>query len=257
MSYTTSRIASIALLLGFATASTLAAGLKDKPPEGLKLAGTEWQLDPYNSDDPNEAIDRAARKAQQASVEPRGSTGGVFGGDDPLGRHGSRDPMGGHYPGDPIGGSRGFPSDSGSHWPSGDGRNSADIDPTGAGGTVTMQMGGRVGGSIFLESLRRNPEKLTFSEGNQSVTVTEDSLVTECEAGSKEPFSDSFSDGVRSCGWGGRAWVVETKRGKQFSRTDRYELSKDGRTLRYTTTASDEGIGRVTIERRYQLPIHK
>lgn len=240
------RITSIALLLGFSTLA-LAAGLKDKPPEGLKLAGTEWQLDPYHSDDPSEAIDRAARKAQQENSGRRAEAGDIFGGDDPLGRH--------RRPGDPIDSDR-FPSDGNSRspWPD---RNSADIDPTGGGGTVTMQLGGRRGGSIFLESLRSNPEKLTFSEGNQYMTVTEDGITTECEAGKKEPFSDSYGDGERTCGWNGRAWVVETKRGRQFSRTDRYELSKDGRTLRYNTTASEEGMGRVTIDRRYQLPIHK
>ncbi len=249
---TTSRTTSIALLLGFATASTLAfaAGLKDKPPEGVKLSGTEWQLDPYNSDDPGEVIDRAQRRAQQARTEPRTSRGGIFGrdDDDPLGRRRGTGPIGG----------RGFPSDDGSPWPSGGGRNSTDIDPTGGGGNVTIQMGGRGGGgSIFFESLRTNPEKLTFSEGNQSLTVTEDGIETECQAGTKEPFSDSYGDGERRCGWNGRAWVVETKRGRQFNRTDRYELSKNGRTLRYTTTASEDGMGRVTIERQYQLPIHK
>lgn len=244
------RIASIALFLGFATVSTLAlAGLKDKPPDGVKLAGTEWQLDPYNSDDADRAVDRAYRKAQEASIEPRGTGGGVFGRDDrdPIGRRGARDPIG----------DRGLPSDSGSHWPSGDGRNSAGIDPTGGGGTVTMQLGGRGGGSLFFESLRKNPERLSFNEANQSMSVTEDGIDTECEAGGKAPFSDSYGDGERTCGWSGRAWVVETKRGRHFSRTDRYELSKDARTLRYTTSASEDGVGRVTIERRYQLPIHK
>ena len=33
-------VTQIALLLALASASTLAAGLKDKPPEGVKLAGT-------------------------------------------------------------------------------------------------------------------------------------------------------------------------------------------------------------------------
>ncbi len=84
----------------------LAAGLKDKPPEGVKLAGTEWQLDPYNSDDPGEAIDRASRKVQQRAPSPRTSSGGIFGRDDPTRGRASA-------PGDPIGGG-GFPSDSGS-----------------------------------------------------------------------------------------------------------------------------------------------
>jgi hypothetical protein len=250
-----SPVAPLALLAALVSASmlvaplALAAGLKDKAPEGLKLDGTEWQLDPYNSDDASEAVDRAGRKMQQQERQSGGREvgGGIFGGDDPLGRHG---------PGDPNGSGR-FPSDrdTASRWPSG-GRNSTDIDPTGGGGGVTMQWGGRRG-SIFFESLRTNPAKLGFSEGKQYLTVTEDGLETECEAGAKAPFSDSYGDGERTCGWNGRAWVIETKRGRQFSRTDRYELSKDGKTLRYTTSASEEGVGRVTISRRYQIPIAK
>jgi len=241
-------VTQIALLLALTSASALAAGLKDKPPEGVKLAGTEWQLDPYHSDDAGEALDRAARKAAQPDM-PRTSGGGVFGDD---GSAGAR------FPGDP---NRGFPSDrnrpGSSRSPLPDTRRGgAEIDPTGGGGAVSMQWGGHHG-SIFLESLRSNPEKLSFSEGSQSVTVSADGVDTECEAGTKEPFSDSYGDGERSCGWNGRAWVVETKRGRQFSRTDRYELSKDGRTLRYTTSASEEGAGRVTIERRYQIPVPK
>jgi hypothetical protein len=248
MTYARSRISSIVLLLGLASVSalTLAAGLKNKPPEGVKLDGTEWQLDPYNSDDPGKAIDRASRQVREDNTVPGARRGGVFGGDDPLGRNGPRDPIGG----------RGFPSDSGSRWPSDGGRNSGGIDPTGGGGNVSMTFGS-ARGSIFMESLRTNPAKLTFSEGNQYVTVTEDGLETECEPGTKAPFSDSYGDGERTCGWNGRTWVVETKRGRQFSRTDRYELSKDGRTLRYTTHANEDGMGRVTIERRYQIPVKK
>lgn len=238
-------IASIALLFAFASASTLAGSLKDKPPEGVKLAGTEWQLDPYHSDDANAVIDRASRKV---STTPRAG-GGVFGDDedDPMSRRNRGDTTtGGRFPSEPRTSTR---------WPD-SGRNPIDIDPTGAGGGVTMQFGTQRG-SLFFESLRTNPEKVSFSEGNQSVTVTEDGLNTECEAGKKEPFSDSYGDGERSCGWNGRAFVVETKRGRQFNRTDRYELSKDGRTLRYTTTASEEGMGRVTIDRKYQIPVPK
>jgi hypothetical protein len=256
MFHARSRITSIALLLAFASVSPLSlAGLKDQAPQGVKLDGTQWQLDPYNSDDPAEAIERAGRKARDASSAPR-TGGGIFGGDDPLGRRGAGDPIGG----DPVGGARAgrFPSDrgSGSRWPSDRGTGPADIDPAGGGGTVTMQWGGRRG-SIFFEALRTNPEKLSFSEGNQHVTVTADGVETDCTAGVKEPFSDSYGDGERTCGWSGRAWVVEPKRGKQFRRTDRYELSRDGRTLRYTTSATEEGMGRVTIARRYQIPIEK
>jgi hypothetical protein len=236
-------LASAVLLIAFASTTALAAGLKDKPPEGVKLAGTQWQLDPYHSDDASEAIDRAGRKAEPSM--PRSTNGGIFGGEDSAGAR---------FPGDP---NRGFPPDRDrtGRWPPKDtDRTGAEIDPTGGGGSVAMQWGGRRG-SIFFEALRSNPEKLTFSEGNQSVTVSADGVDTECEAGVKAPFSDSYGDGERSCGWNGRAWVIETKRGRQFSRTDRYELSKDGKTLRYTTAASEEGIGRVRIERRYQVPV--
>jgi hypothetical protein len=251
----------LALLALTASASTLvvAASLKDKPPEGLKLAGTQWQLDPYHSDDASNAIDRAARKASAPKSASR--PGGVFGGDDPFGRHGS-DPTGGTFPTD-----RSRPTDrNGStdrsrsadrttqgRWPD-DGRNSTDIDPTGANQAMTMQWGTQRG-SVMFEALRKNPDSLSFDEGTQSMTVSEDGLDTQCVAGKKEPFSDSYGDGERSCGWSGRAWVIETRRGRQFSRTDRYELSKDGRTLRYTTSATEDGMGRVTIERRYQIPI--
>jgi hypothetical protein len=248
----------VSLTIALASASPLAlAALKDKPPEGLKLAGTEWQLDPYHSDDASAAVDRASR-VDQPTISDR-TRGGVFGGDDPFGRGRSgTDPIGGgsrtgdprDRTTDPRDRTRG-PNDRSRGWP---GRDGADIDPTGGNAGVTMQFG-KTRGSLFLESLRSNPEKLTFDQANRVVTVTEDGIETECEAGEKAPFSDSYGDGERSCGWSGRTWVVETTRGKLFSRTDRYELSKDGRTLRYTTNAKEEGVGRVTIERRYQIPV--
>src|SRR5512138_3821893 len=129
------RITHVAVLLALASATTLAAGLKDKPPEGVKLAGTQWQLDPYHSDDAGEALDRAARKASQPSMPRSTTNGGIFGDD---GSAGAR------FPGDP---NRGFPSDrdrTGSRWPSPDtSRGGAEIDPTGGGGAVSMQWGGR------------------------------------------------------------------------------------------------------------------
>ncbi|MEJ0038206.1 MAG: hypothetical protein WDO68_19355 [Gammaproteobacteria bacterium] len=243
------RIAPIALLLACAGVPTLAsaAGLKDKPPEGVTLAGTQWQLDPYNSDDAGKALDRASQEAQRPTDSGRRGGGDIFGGDDPLGRHGAgNDPTGSRFPSD-----RGSTA---SRWPPDGGRNSNDIDPTGGNQSMTMQWGTRRG-SIFMESLRTNPEKVSFAEGKRNVTVTADGLDTECESGVKAPFSDSYGDGERNCGWNGRAWVVETTRGRQFSRTDRYEISKDGRTLRWTTSASEEGMRRVTIARRYQIPI--
>ncbi len=240
------RITRIGVVVALAGVSTVAfAGLKDKPPEGVTLAGIEWQLDKYNSDDPSAAFERANRQAQQATS----SRSPVFSGDDPFGRH---------VPGgDPTRGRPGSPMDrdpgSGGDWHPDRGGNPADVDPIG-NQSITMQLGNANRGSIFFESLRNNPQMLSFHEGVRSVTVTEDGLETECEAGVKAPFSDSYGDGQRNCGWNGRAWVVETTRAHSFNRTDRYELSKNGRTLTYTTTAKEDGVGRVTITRKYQIP---
>ena len=244
------RIAPMALAIVLGGASTLAlAGLKDKPPEGLTLAGVEWQLDPYNSDNPSEAIDRAAREAQRQKTASANRP--VFGDDDPFGRSSpTKDPVGSsRRNADPM--NRG--ATAGGDW--GRGTTAADVDPIG-NQTMSIQLGSSSRGSIFFESLRKNPQKVTFNQGQRSVTVSEDGLETECEAGTKEPFSDSFGDGKRECGWNGRAWVVETTR-QRFRRTDRYELSKDGKTLKYTTTANEDEVGHVTISRRYQLPPNK
>ena len=51
----------------------------------------------------------------------------------------------------------------------------------------------------------------------------------------------------------GRAWVVETTRGKNFKRTDRYELSKDGKTLTYVTTAAGTRLPKIKISRTYTV----
>jgi hypothetical protein len=245
MIHPTHRFVSAAILIALAGASTVAfAGLKDKPPAGVTLSGIEWQLDPYNSDDASAAVDRAGREAR-----PTVSNRPVFGDDGPFGRSSpGNDPIGGSRGGNPIdrtgpNGGRGRDRD----------REASDNDPFG-NQSINIQIGGGGRGSIFFESLRKNPARVSFHEGERSVTVVEDGLETECEAGKKEPFSDSFSDGERSCGWSGRAWVVETTRAKKFHRTDRYEISKDGKTLRYTTNANEDGVGRVTIERRYQIP---
>jgi hypothetical protein len=239
------RIAPIALAVAGLCASAAAlAGLKAKPPEGVTLAGIEWQLDKYNSDNPSEAIDRAGRRQPTISNRPAQDD------DDPFGRNSpTHDPIGRRTPG-PL--DRATP---GGGWGRGGG-NSADVDPIG-NQSVQMTFGSTTRGSLFFEALRKNPEKLSFSEGKQYVTVNEDGLETECEAGTKAPFSDSYGDGQRECGWSGRTWVIETTRPRQFKRTDRYELSKDGKTLKYTTSASEEGVGRVTISRRYQLPPNK
>ncbi len=58
---------------GTVSVTTLAAGLKNKPPEGVKLDGTEWQLDPTTATIRVKPSIARARKAQQADTGPRTS----------------------------------------------------------------------------------------------------------------------------------------------------------------------------------------
>ena len=231
----------ILLASALCLADVAAAGLKDKPPEGLKLSGTQWQIDPYHSDNPEAVIENAERAMEDRRDRDRGGMSrGMPGSDDD----------------DPLG--RGFPDprrrDGG--WDRGQGRTSTGTDPWGTGTqSATIQFGSR-GRNEFLDQLNRNPQELAFRQVEDHVTVTEDGLDTDCTAGEKNPVSDSFGDGERKCGWSGRTWVVETTRGRRFSRTDSYELSKDGKSLRYVTTASGSGIPSVRITRMYEVARH-
>ncbi len=87
----------------------------------------------------------------------------------------------------------------------------------------------------------------------RALKATSGEANTECAAGVKVAISDANGDAERNCGWDGRAWVVETARGKNFTRTDRYELSKDGKTLTYVTTASGSRMPKIKISRTYTL----
>jgi hypothetical protein len=220
-------------------ADVAAAALKDKPPAGLSLSGTEWQIDPYHSDDPVAAIENAERAQQEHKERDRGG----------ISRPGPADD-------DTFG--RGLPDPAGRNgdWDRGHGNTSTTSDPWRTGTqSATIQFGSR-GRNPFLDQLNKNPQELTFRQVESHVTVTEDGFDTDCTAGEKAPLSDSFGDGERRCGWSGRAWVVETTRGNRFARTDRYELSKDGKTLRYVTTASGSGIPNVRITRMYEVARH-
>src|SRR5262245_17926698 len=68
---------------GIALFSSVAlAGLKEKPPQGVDLAGT-WQLDPYRSDDPTAVLDQARGEMQEkggGGGMRRGGGGGPGGG---------------------------------------------------------------------------------------------------------------------------------------------------------------------------------
>jgi len=273
---TSIRITQLLLLasaLGLATLA--AAALKDKPAKGVTLAGTEWRIDPYRSDDPDTVIQKAHDKENGAGRDRRCTNRGVGGDDGPFGG-GSRGGGtwgggGGSPPGgeERRGGSDDFPGGGGyrrdcdsdsdrtaSHRTSTDRTStSTDIDPTGTSTSASVQIGSLGGGirNEFVTQLGKNPDTLAFREANQRMTVSEDKVETECAPGEKVPISDSYGDGERNCGWDGRAWVVQTTRGKHFSRTDRYEVSKDGKTLNYITTASGARMPTIKILRVYTL----
>jgi hypothetical protein len=238
----------MALVISMPLGMASAAGLKNKPPQGISLGGTEWLLDPYRSDDPIAAIEKAHQEQQEQAEQKakrdrdRTERGGVFGGDDPWDNRNSG------------GGTWGGGTPGGGGWGQGGDRGSTTIDPTGETQSATVRWGSSSGlRNAFLTQLDKNPERISFRHTNERVTVTEDTIDTDCSPGEKETVADSFGDGERHCGWEGRAWVVETARGKDFRRTDRYELSKDGKTLNYVTTATGRDMPKVRISRTYSV----
>lgn len=229
---------------------------KDTPPKGVTLTGTAWRIDPYQSDDPNAVIEKAYEDEQARRMEERNrSRRGVLGGSDrPFDRGGATPGSGGPWGGEegPIGTGRAdLPGGGG--WRHDEGRTSTEIDPTGTTQSASIHFGSR-GGVVrneFLLPLLKNPETLAFFGAGQRLKVSADRIETECTPGEKMPIADSYGDGERRCGWEGRTWVVETRRGNRFTRVDRYELSKDGKTLTYVTTATGANMPRVTISRTY------
>jgi len=244
--YAAGQIVLLSSALWFAAAAN--AGLKEKPPKGLDLSGSHWQLDPYRSDDPEAVLDKAREDMSSSRGGGRrhggGMNRGVFGG-------GGGEGGGGGFPG---GGRRGG---GGGGWGQGRDSGSSDEDSSSSsGGSQPTGNSSRSHGSrgqMFSE-LSKNPDKLGFESADRNLKVIADSENgTECAAGAKVAISDSQGDGERNCGWDGRAWVIETKRGKSFTRTDRYELAKDGKTLTYVTTAAGDRGPKIKISRTYTV----
>jgi hypothetical protein len=237
--------------------STVAmAGLKEKPPKGVDLTGN-WQLDPYRSDDPTAVLDQARAEMQ----EKRGSGGGRGG----MRRGGGGFPGGGSgYPGGggtyPGGDGGGFPGGGGG-FPAGGGGGYGRHGGMGHGGYGGARGNGSGGSGAsgaesprqLLDELAANPDRLAFSTAEHTLKVAAGDANTECAAGVKVAISDANGDAERHCGWDGRAWVIETARGRNFTRTDRYELSKDGKTLTYVTTATGSRMPKVKISRTYTI----
>jgi hypothetical protein len=243
--HTKQRVAGCTVVLLIISTAAL-AGLKEKPPKGVDLTGTTWQLDPYRSDDPTAVLDQA-----RAEMQEKGSGAGGRGG---MRRGGGGFPGGGGgYPG---GGGGGFPGGGGGGggFPGGGGSGGGwGGHHGGMGGSRGGSSGGSPGESPrqLLNDLAANPDKLAFSSTEHTVKVVAGEANTECAAGVKVAISDANGDAERNCGWDGRAWVIETARGKNFTRTDRYELSKDGKTLTYVTTATGSRMPKIKISRMY------
>jgi len=227
------------LACGASVLSTVAmASLKETPPKGVALSGL-WQLDPYRSDDAG-AVLKQARSDMQEKSYSRAGGGGHRGG---WGGGGGYPGGGGGYPG----GGGGFPGGGGyghgGHHRSQDSSSGSQDDSSNSATSKRGQM---------LTDLVSNPNTLDFSSTeHNTLKVSAEQASIECAAGVKVAISDGGGSAERNCGWDGRAWVVETDRGKDLKRTDRYELSKDGKTLTYTTTASGTRLPKIKITRTY------
>lgn len=235
------RIRNTLIVLASALAAASAqAALKEQPPDGVKLTGT-WQLDPHRSDDPAQAIEKA-EKAEIASrrrqIEERNRGTDRTWGDESDG------PWNGRLPGDQHGRTDPIPTprDRG-----------VTIDPPGGTSIVLGTARRRTASDEFLLQLDPNPQTLTIQDSGSRIVVWEDKLDTDCRAGEIAPIADAFGDGERQCGWRGRAWIIETRRTDRFKRTDRFELSKDGQQLAYTSTATGSGIPSIKVSRLYRL----
>jgi hypothetical protein len=225
------------------------AGLRETPPNGLALTGS-WQLDTAKSDDAAAVIDQARDALIDARPPAEASRG--------AGRwdHGE-----GGFPGGGGGGgmTRGTIGGAGLGGGGTFGRNADpdSSDPLAGGGDALDGPGARAAEAArnaVLRELEKNPETLVFRSVDHEVRVLADQDELACEAGPKVTMQDGLGDGERQCGWDGRAWVVETSRSRGGTRTDRYELSRDGKVLTYTTRVVGDRMPRIKLMRVYRRP---
>jgi hypothetical protein len=219
-------------------ASLAMASLKEKPPKGVDLTGV-WRLDPYRSDDPDAVLAQARAEADKS--------------DSGRGGGGMRRSRGGYGGGFPGGGGGGLPGGGNGGWGRGGGHHRSGDSSGGSQDdssdkTTSDAVSPR---SQLMKDLAANPATLDFSTTEHTLKISAEQNSVECAAGVKVAISDSAGAAERNCGWDGRAWVIETERGKTLTRTDRYELSKDGKTLTYVTTASGPRIPKIKITRTY------
>ena len=204
------------MLLGSTAAR---AHFGETPPKGLVTDGV-WLLNSKMSDDADRVVGAARENAHsERSSDPAPHVGGNTGG--------HRGSGGGRH------GHRGASTDD---------------------ATAAVQTHGQSNDDI-LTGLEKNADRLSFKAQEGSVLITSGTDGFECDAGGKSAIEDGIGDAERSCGWDGRAWVVETNRGHAGLRSDRYEFSKDGKTLTYTTLVTGGRFPKVKLKRVYQCAL--
>jgi hypothetical protein len=214
----------------------------------VALAGS-WQLDVARSDDAQAVID----KAREALIDDRANSGGLRGGGHFAGADGAFPAGGGGMTRGVMGGGG---LGGGGSW--GHNATPAADDPLGGGGESDAAAGGahRDGtGNALLEELARNPKVIAFAAVDREVKVLADDTELGCEPGGTITLSDRLGDGERQCGWQGRAWVIETSRTGTGTRTDRYEFSRDGRSVTWTTLIAGGPMPRIKLTRIYNRTV--
>jgi hypothetical protein len=221
------------LFLSLSLTTTAFAGLKENAPKGFDAAATgTWQVDTARSDDPKVILDKAREKMARSRGGAGRSGDGGFGDPAMGGRGGGRGPGGAPGGGGPRGGGpRG--GDFGGMPPGG---------PSREGGPAGAQL---------LDDLAVSPSSLSITRADQRVKVLTAEHSVNCMAGTEVAISDASGSGTRQCGWNGAAWMVETTRGNDFARTDRYEPAHDGKTLTCSTKVSSQRPGLIKIVRVY------
>jgi hypothetical protein len=214
-----SSFSSAMLTVFFLSVGSLAhAKLKDTPPKNISAEGS-WRIDVEASDDPEAVIDEASGHLNSSASRGGGLHGGRHGG--------SSGGMGGHH---------------------GHGQQDASTsndEPNPSEKTNRTEQLKR------LREFAQNPETLAISAHEHALRISSDTASSDCEAGEKISVIDTNGTAERQCGWDGRAWLVETAYAHSYTRSDRYEISKDGKQLTYTTKVSGGRVPSMKINRVY------
>jgi hypothetical protein len=206
------------LLFGIVSMAVLSlatgAEMKHTAPAKVDLAGL-WKINPDLSDDPYNAV--AKKRRDSAGGSPSG--GGPVGGSTRSRRGGmvidTGDVLDGVF-GGTVGGRRGGGGGGTSDRPAGD--------PEPA--SMRMPLDSFLA-TVEQFEIAQRPDSLTIA------TVDETSTCKPADPG-KAPLPGGEL-GERRCGWQGDTWVTEVKDPDGVTRTNRYELKKDGQQLVMTS----------------------